>query len=113
MDALERAGVHIPDAVIKRIEGAADQKEEGKRLCIDIINEVKDIEGVHGVHVMAYRQEEYVAEIVHESGVLKGRKPWMREARRDEQQVVDRLGTLLNRDAISPENMNAKAVHAE
>lgn len=106
-------GVHIPDAVIKRIEGAADQKEEGKRLCIDIINEVKDIEGVHGVHVMAYRQEEYVAEIVHESGVLKGRRPWMREARRDEQQVVDRLGTLLNRDAISPENMNAKAVHAE
>ena len=106
-------GVHIPDAVIKRIEGAADQKEEGKRLCIDIINEVKEIEGVQGVHVMAYRQEEYVAEMVHESGVLKGRKPWMREARRDEQQVVDRLGDLLNRDAISRENMNAKAVHAE
>ena len=57
-------GVHIPDEVIRRIEGAADQKAEGKRLCIDIINEVKDIEGVHGVHVMAYRQEEYVAEIV-------------------------------------------------
>lgn len=106
-------GVHIPDAVIKRIEGAADQKEEGKRLCIDIINEVKEIDGVQGVHVMAYRQEEYVAEIVHESGILKGRRPWMREARRDEQQVVDRLGDLLNRDAISPENMNAKAVHAE
>ena len=106
-------GVHIPDAVIKRIEGAADQKEEGKRLCIDIINEVKEIEGVQGVHVMAYRQEEYVAEMVHESGVLKGRKPWMREARRDEQQVVDRLEGLLNRDAISPESMNAKAVHAE
>ena len=106
-------GIHIPDEIIKRIEGAADQKAEGKRLCIDIINEVKEIEGVHGVHVMAYRQEEYVAEIVHESGILKGRRPWMREARRDEAQVVERLEGLLHRDAVSPENMAAKAAHAE
>ena len=41
-----------------------NQKQEGKQLCIDIINEVKEIAGVSGVHVMAYRQEEYVAEIV-------------------------------------------------
>ncbi len=68
-------GVHIPDAIIRRLEGAADQKAEGKRLCIDIINEVKEIEGVCGIHVMAYRQEEFVAEIVAESGVLKGRQP--------------------------------------
>ena len=72
-------GVHIPDHIIKRLEGAEDQKAEGKRLCIDIINEVKEIAGVSGVHVMAYRQEEYVAEIVHDSGVLKGRKPWRKE----------------------------------
>lgn len=39
-------GIHIPDAVIKRLEGAEDQKKEGKQLCIDIINEVKEIEGV-------------------------------------------------------------------
>jgi hypothetical protein len=74
-------GIHIPDAVIKRLESAQDQKAEGKRLCIDIMNEVKDIPGVSGVHVMAYRQEEYVAEIVDESGVLKGRRPWVRQAR--------------------------------
>ncbi|MFN7104733.1 MAG: methylenetetrahydrofolate reductase, partial [Pseudorhizobium sp.] len=78
-------GIHIPDSVIARLEGAADQKKEGKQLCIDIINEVKEIEGVSGVHVMAYRQEEYVAEIVHESGILKGRQPWKREhARADD-----------------------------
>ncbi|MCV0397374.1 MAG: methylenetetrahydrofolate reductase [Rhizobiaceae bacterium] len=74
-------GIHIPDAVIKRLEGAQDQKKEGKQICIDIINEVKEIEGVSGIHVMAYRQEEYVAEIVDESGVLKGRRPWVRQAR--------------------------------
>ena len=93
-------GIHIPDAVIKRLEGAQDQKAEGKRLCIDIINEVKEIPGVSGVHVMAYRQEEYVAEIVDESGVLKGRKPWKREIRPDDALVAERLGHIL-RDGIT------------
>jgi methylenetetrahydrofolate reductase (NADPH) len=69
-------GVHIPDAVIDRLAGAANQKEEGKRLCIELIQQVREIEGVCGVHVMAYRQEETVAEIIQESGVLGGRTPW-------------------------------------
>ena len=72
-------GVHIPDSVIARLEGAQDQKAEGKRLCIDIIQEAREIPGIAGVHVMAYRQEQYVSEIVHESGILKGRVPWRRE----------------------------------
>jgi hypothetical protein len=91
-------GIHIPDAVIQRLEGAQDQKKEGKQLCIDIINEVKEIPGVSGIHVMAYRQEEYVAEIVAESGVLKGRRPWKREARHDDQIVADRLDKILHED---------------
>jgi methylenetetrahydrofolate reductase (NADPH) len=69
-------GVHIPDAVIDRLAGADSQKEEGKRLCIELIQQVREIEGVCGVHVMAYRQEETVAEIIQESGVLGGRVPW-------------------------------------
>jgi 5,10-methylenetetrahydrofolate reductase len=73
------AGVHIPDELIERLEGATDQKAEGKRLCVELIQEIRDIKGVSGVHVMAYRLEEYVSEIVHESGVLKGRLPWNRE----------------------------------
>jgi 5,10-methylenetetrahydrofolate reductase len=72
-------GVHIPDQVIARLEGAQNQKAEGKRLCIDIIQEVREMTGVAGVHVMAYRPEEYVSEIVHESGVLAGRTPWRRD----------------------------------
>jgi 5,10-methylenetetrahydrofolate reductase len=103
-------GIHIPDAVIKRLEGAADQKKEGKQLCIDIINEVKEIPGVSGIHVMAYRQEEYVAEIVHESGVLKGRRPWQREARADDQMVADRLEHILHQgESEQPVQMVEKA----
>jgi 5,10-methylenetetrahydrofolate reductase len=67
--------VHIPEPVLERIEKAKDQKAEGKQLCIDLIQEISEIEGVSGLHVMAYRQEEFVNEIIHASGVMKNRKP--------------------------------------
>ena len=69
-------GVHIPDDIIRRLEGAEKQKREGQKICIELMQQVKEIEGVSGVHVMAYRQEEFVAEMVAESGVLDGRKAW-------------------------------------
>ena len=69
-------GVHIPDAIIKRLEGADDQKAEGISLCVDLIQEVQEIEGVNGVHIMAYKQEHKVPEIVRRSGILGDRVPW-------------------------------------
>jgi len=69
-------GVHIPDTIIDRLKGAEKQKSEGKKICIELIQQIREIEGVHGVHVMAYRQEEAVAEIIDASGVLEGRTPW-------------------------------------
>jgi 5,10-methylenetetrahydrofolate reductase len=104
-------GIHIPDAIIKRLEGAQDQKKEGKQLAIDIINEVKEIPGVSGIHVMAYRQEEYVAEIVDESGVLKGRRPWKREMRSDDQLVADRLDHILRDDIVETQSDLVKTAH--
>lgn len=69
-------GVHIPDSVIARLKGADDQKAEGQQLCVDLIQEIREIEGVDGVHIMAYRQEHAVPDIVTRSGVLHGRTPW-------------------------------------
>jgi methylenetetrahydrofolate reductase (NADPH) len=69
-------GIHIPDAVIDRLKGAQKQKLEGMRLCIELIQQIREIKGVSGVHVMAYRQEETVAEIIDASGVLGDRVPW-------------------------------------
>ncbi len=69
-------GLHIPDAIIKRLAGAQDQAREGRELCIEIIQQLREIRGVSGVHIMAYRQEESVPEIVERSGVLAGRVPW-------------------------------------
>ena len=73
------AGVHIPDAVVERLAGAAKPKAEGRKLCIELIQEIREIKGVSGVHVMAYRQEEAVAEVIDASGVLNGRIPWYPE----------------------------------
>ena len=70
------AGVHIPDAVIKRLKGAGDQAQEGVDICKDMIRQAREIEGVHGVHIMAYKQERRVAEIVESTGILEGRTPW-------------------------------------
>jgi methylenetetrahydrofolate reductase (NADPH) len=69
-------GMHVPDALIKRLSGAQDQAAEGRQICIDLMQQMAELPGVHGVHVMAYRQEESVAEMVDRSGVLKGRTPW-------------------------------------
>lgn len=65
-------GVWIPDAVMARLEKTPkkQQAEEGKRICIEIIEEVRTLAGVHGVHLMAYRQEETVSEIVERAGLL-------------------------------------------
>ena len=69
-------GVHIPDAIINRLAGARDQKQEGVKICVELMQQVKEIPGVAGAHVMAYRQEHLVGEIVTASGVLGARKPW-------------------------------------
>jgi methylenetetrahydrofolate reductase (NADH) len=69
-------GLHIPDAVIARLKGAADAARAGRDLCVDLIQEIRAVTGVSGIHMMAYRQEEAVPEIIERSGVLGGRIPW-------------------------------------
>lgn len=71
-------GLHIPDAIIERMRGAgkANAEREGRSICIELMQELREINGVSGVHLMAYRQEHSVREIVERSGVLAGRVPW-------------------------------------
>jgi methylenetetrahydrofolate reductase (NADPH) len=65
-------GVHIPDKVVERLRKAPPSQKQkvGKDICVEIIQQVREIKGVAGVHVMAYRQEELVAEIIEEAGLL-------------------------------------------
>jgi methylenetetrahydrofolate reductase (NADPH) len=65
-------GVVNPDLIVDRMKKTPKerQQEEGKQICIELIEEIRGIEGVSGVHIMAYRQEELVAEIVDQAGLL-------------------------------------------
>jgi len=65
------AGMDVPEALIKRMEGVPKEKasEEGIRICLETIAALKEIEGVHGIHIMAIEWEEMVGEIVAAAGL--------------------------------------------
>ena len=64
------SGVSVPDELVTRMEEAADAKVEGVNIGIELIEQMKDIPGVHGVHIMAVGWEDIVPEIVEKTGLL-------------------------------------------
>ena len=67
----EVAGMDIPDEIIKRMDSVAKDKqsEEGLKICIETIEQLREIDGISGVHIMAIEWEEVVARIVKEAGL--------------------------------------------
>jgi methylenetetrahydrofolate reductase (NADPH) len=63
------AGVTITEEILERIKNAKDQKAEGVKICLEIIEKVKKIKGVQGVHIMAVMWEDIVPLLVKESGL--------------------------------------------
>jgi len=76
-------GITMPDYVIERIEGAAKGippeekgarqkawRAEGIKMCVELIQELREVEGVAGAHVMAIEWEEAVRPIVEGAGLL-------------------------------------------
>lgn len=57
-------GLDVPDELIKRMKSAKDEKEEGINIAVEVIEKVKKISGVRGVHIMAIGWESIVPEIV-------------------------------------------------
>ena len=57
-------GINIPDDIIKRIEKSENEKAEGKKICIELIQKYKSIVGVSGIHLMGYKQEEDIASVI-------------------------------------------------
>ena len=65
-------GMDVPDELIARIKGVDKGKrsEEGIKIAVETIQQLKEIEGVHGVHIMAIEWEEMVPRIAKEAGLL-------------------------------------------
>jgi methylenetetrahydrofolate reductase (NADPH) len=67
-------GVHVPDNIIERLEGADDQRAEGRAICAELLQAFAEIEGCAGAHLMAPHQEAGCAQVIQESGLLEARK---------------------------------------
>ena len=57
-------GINIPNSIIQRLENSTNERKEGIRICIELIEKYQEIEGVHGIHLMGYHQEEQIAEVI-------------------------------------------------
>ncbi|MGA2110273.1 MAG: methylenetetrahydrofolate reductase [Syntrophorhabdales bacterium] len=66
------AGMDIPDEIIARMKGAPpkEQRQEGVKIAVETIEALKEMKGVHGVHIMAIEWEEVVPELVEKGGLL-------------------------------------------
>jgi methylenetetrahydrofolate reductase (NADPH) len=65
-------GVVIPEAVVDRLKKTPPDRwrAEGIEICIEIIEQIRQIKGVAGIHMMAYRQEDVIAEIIERLGLV-------------------------------------------
>ncbi|MGQ9552736.1 MAG: methylenetetrahydrofolate reductase [Anaerolineae bacterium] len=65
-------GMDVPAEIVQRMVDApkAKRAEEGINICVEIIQQVREIPGVAGIHIMAIEWEEAVPEIVARAGLL-------------------------------------------
>ncbi len=63
-------GGRVPDEIVTRMEDAKETREEGLKICLEIIEQIKEVPGVHGIHVMAVGWEDVVPVIVERAGLL-------------------------------------------
>jgi len=74
-------GMDVPDEIVARMEAAgkgledkkakaAAQKEAGIKICVEMIQQMREIEGVAGVHIMAIEWEEAVPLVMERAGLL-------------------------------------------
>ena len=62
-------GTVIPENIVKRMEQAENQIQEGIAICAELINQFEEIDGVHGAHLMAPRNLSAIAPTVKKAGI--------------------------------------------
>lgn len=71
------AGLIVPDELVARMEDAAKPREEGVKISLETIQAVREIPGVHGIHIMAVAWEEVVPELAEKAELLP--RPQLKE----------------------------------
>jgi methylenetetrahydrofolate reductase (NADPH) len=75
--ATEVAGITVPEKIIQRLESAPPGRagEEGIKICLETIQELREMPGLRGVHIMAIGWEEKVPELVKTAGLYPRPQP--------------------------------------
>jgi methylenetetrahydrofolate reductase (NADPH) len=65
------SGIRIPADLIKRMEGVPKEQAaaEGLKIAVETIQQVREMKGVKGLHIMAIEWEEKVPEIIQAAGL--------------------------------------------
>jgi len=63
-------GIDVPDEMIERLKSASDPKEEGIKITLELIDAVRDIPGIKGVHLQAIEAEGLLPDIIKAAGLL-------------------------------------------
>lgn len=67
-------GTLIPDEIVGRLEHAANPKREGKKICVEILQQLAEIPGIAGAHVMAPQHHSALAEVIADSALTGKRR---------------------------------------
>ena len=67
-------GIYIPDHIIHRLEKADDQGAEAVNICVELVQKIREIEGVSGIHLMAHNREHTIPAIIKRSEILYKRQ---------------------------------------
>jgi len=62
-------GVDVPDNIYKRMKNSSNPEDEGFKIALELINEVKKTKGVHGMHITALFWEEIIPSLIEKSGL--------------------------------------------
>ncbi len=65
----EVAGMDVPDEIVERMEKCADPSKEGVKMAVEIIDRIRRIEGVRGIHLMPVGWEQITPTVVREAGL--------------------------------------------
>jgi methylenetetrahydrofolate reductase (NADPH) len=57
-------GAIIPDTIVERLDYAGDPAVEGHQICVDFIEQLAEIPGVAGAHIMAPNNEAAIPEVI-------------------------------------------------
>ena len=62
-------GTIIPDAIVDRLDAASEPHEEGKRICVELLQALATMTGVAGAHIMAPLNEAAISEVIAAAGL--------------------------------------------